>query len=88
MEPGRITAIEIDLRDRYHTFRKGHRIMVQIQSTWFPVYDRNPQKFMDIYRARPSDYQVATQRVFRSAQHPSHLVLGVLGGKARAASLR
>ncbi len=76
--PGEITAYEIDLRDRFHTFRRGHRIMVQIQSTWFPVYDRNPQRFMDIYRARPSDFQSATQAVSRSGEHPSRLVLRVL----------
>ena len=78
MVPDRITKIEFDLRDRNHTFRKGHRIMVQVQSTWFPVIDRNPQKFVDIYRAEPSDFQKATQKIYRSAEFPSHLTLGVL----------
>jgi len=78
MVPGQVTEIRFDLRDRYHTFLKGHRIMVQVQSTWFPVIDRNPQKFMDIYRAEPSDFQKATQRVYRSARYPSYLILGVL----------
>lgn len=88
MVPGRVTPIDIDLRDRYHTFQAGHRIMVQVQSTWFPVYDRNPQTFVDIYHAEPSDFQPATQRVFRSAEYPSHLVLGVLGARPRAAVSR
>ncbi len=78
MVPGEITKIEFDLRDRYHTFLKGHRIMVQIQSSWFPVYDRNPQKFVDIYHARPSDFIKATQKVYRSSTYPSSLILGVL----------
>lgn len=78
MVPNKVTKIEFDLRDKYHTFRKGHRIMVQVHSTWFPVYDRNPQKFVDIYFAKPSDFQKATQKVYRSAKFPSHLILGVL----------
>lgn len=78
MVPNQVTPIHIDLRDRYHTFRSGHRIMVHIQSSWFPAYDRNPQTFTDIYRARPSDFQLATQTVYRSAQYPSHIVVGAL----------
>ncbi len=78
MVPNRITCIRIDLRDRYHTFKAGHRIMVHVQSSWFPAYDRNPQTYVDIYQAQPKDYRIATQKVFRSARHPSHLVLGVL----------
>jgi putative CocE/NonD family hydrolase len=78
MVPGEITPIHINLRDRYHTFEVGHRIMVHIQSSWFPAYDRNPQKFVDIYHAAPDDYQVATQTVYRSADYSSHMVLGVL----------
>jgi len=71
--PGKITKIEYDLRDKYHCFLKGHRIMIQIQSTWFPVIDRNPQKFTDIYHAGEEDFQKATQQVFRSVKHPSHV---------------
>jgi hypothetical protein len=52
--------------------------MVHVQSSWFPAYDRNPQRFMDIYQATPGDFQAATQAVYRSAEYPSHLVLGVL----------
>ena len=77
--PNEVVEYEIDLRDRFHTFLTGHRIMVQVQSTWFPAYDRNPHKFLDIYRARTTDFVAATQTVFRSREFPSHLVLRVLG---------
>jgi putative CocE/NonD family hydrolase len=76
--PDRVTHVEFDLRDRYHTFKKGHRIMVQVQSSWFPVIDRNPGKFTDIYHAQPSDYQRTTQRLYRSPTQPSHLIVRVL----------
>lgn len=82
MVPGEVTRLEFDLRDRLHTFKKGHRIMVQVQSSWFPVIDRNPGKFMNIYRASPADYQKTTQRLHRSPQNPSHLVLSVLNPRA------
>jgi putative CocE/NonD family hydrolase len=75
MTPDQPALIEIDLRDRSHRFLKGHRIMVQVQSTWFPVIDRNPQVFVNIYEARASDFQKATQRIYRSRQMPSHVVL-------------
>jgi hypothetical protein len=79
MVPGEVTAIEFDLRDRNHTFRKGHRIMVQVQSSWFPVIDRNPQTFVDIYEAREEDFRVAKQRVHRDPSRPSYLLLNVVG---------
>jgi putative CocE/NonD family hydrolase len=78
MTPGEITPVHIDLRDRYHTFRAGHRIMVHVQSSWCPAYDRNPQVFTDIYHAEAGDYRTATQTVFRSASYPTSLTLGVL----------
>lgn len=69
----------IDLHSNNHCFRKGHRVMVQIQSTWFPLYDRNPQKFVEnIFKAQPSDYQVATQRVYESTRYPSYVSLPVM----------
>jgi hypothetical protein len=76
--PNKIVKIEYDLRDKCHCFCKGHRIMVQVQSTWFPLIDRNPQKFVDIYHARESDFQKATHRVYRSYKFPSHLKIRVL----------
>jgi putative CocE/NonD family hydrolase len=76
--PDEVTEIEYDLRDKCHCFKKGHRIMVQVQSTWFPVIDRNPQKFVDIYHAWKADFQKAMQRIYRSSAHSSHLKLRVL----------
>jgi uncharacterized protein len=73
--PGKITKIAYSMPDIFHTFCKGHRIMVQVQSSWFPLVDRNPQKFTDIYHAKPSDFKKATQRVFRSRTTPSFLTL-------------
>ena len=78
MVPGEITQIDFDLRDKYHRFQKGHKIMVQVQSTWFPVIGRNPNRFMDIYHATAEDFHKATQRVHRSTRHRSHLKIGVL----------
>ncbi len=78
MVPGEVTPIRIDLRDRYHTFKAGHRLMVHVQSSWFPAYDRNPQQFVDTYTASPDDYVTATQTVYRSATYPSRLTVGVL----------
>jgi predicted acyl esterase len=76
--PGARTEIEFTMMDVLHTFRRGHRIMVQVQSTWFPLVDRNPGKFMDIYRAKPSDYRATTQRVYRSPATPSRLQISVI----------
>jgi uncharacterized protein len=71
--PNQPAAVDFALPDVAHTFRTGHKIMVQIQSTWFPLIDRNPQQFVDIYAAAESDFQRATQRVYRGAEMPSHL---------------
>jgi putative CocE/NonD family hydrolase len=69
----------IPLRDHDHVFLKGHRLMVQVQSTWFPIIDRNPQKFVpSIYRAKAGDYVKATQRVYSTPGLPSHVVLSVV----------
>jgi uncharacterized protein len=70
---------KIPLRDRDHVFLKGHRLMVQVQSTWFPLIDRNPQKFVpSIYAAKASDFVKATQRVYSTAAMASHIVLPVV----------
>ena len=76
--PERVTKVEFELQDIFHTFKKGHRIMVQIQSTWFPMIDRNPGRFVDIYNAKESDFQKTTQRVYRSAKFKSHLKVHVI----------
>lgn len=78
MTPGKVTKIEFTLPDVNHAFLRGHRIMVQVQSTWFPLVDRNPQKFVDINRATEADFQKATQRVYRSGAHRSHLTVSTL----------
>jgi len=73
------TEWSIPLRDHDHVFLRGHRIMVQVQSTWFPVIDRNPQKFVpSIYKASASDFVPATQRIYCSPDLPSYLVLPVM----------
>ena len=62
-----------------YRFQRGHRIMVQVQSTWFPLYDPNPQTYVaNIFLATPEDYQVATQRIWRTTTHASHVVLQVV----------
>jgi hypothetical protein len=78
MVPNETTHLEFEVGDKNHTFLKGHRIMVQVQSSWFPMFDRNPQKFVDIYHAKDSDYQKATQKVFRSRENSSRIQLTVL----------
>ncbi|HYM78302.1 MAG TPA: CocE/NonD family hydrolase [Candidatus Dormibacteraeota bacterium] len=79
LTPNQPTEWNIPLRDHDHVFLKGHRIMVQIQSTWFPVIDRNPQKFVpSIYKAAAADFVPATQRIYCSLDLPSHLVLPVM----------
>ena len=76
--PGEVTKVEWVMPDVCHTFRTGHRIMVQVQSSWFPLLDRNPQTFCDIYRAKPGDFRKATQRVYREAATPSAIRLNVV----------
>jgi hypothetical protein len=72
--PNQVTPFTVDLHSTNHVFKKGHRIMVQVQSTWFPLYDRNPQKFVpNIFEATESDYQKATHTIYRSREHPSNV---------------
>ncbi|HET8902117.1 MAG TPA: CocE/NonD family hydrolase [Holophagaceae bacterium] len=71
--PGKATEVAFTLNDVCHTFQKGHRIMIQVQCSWFPVVDRNPQTFCDIPNAKPSDYQKATQTIFHAANMPSRI---------------
>ncbi len=79
LPPNKPTQWKIPLRDHDHVFLKGHRIMVQVQSTWFPVIDRNPQNFVSsIYKATAADFGPATQRVYCSATMPSYIVLPVI----------
>jgi len=80
MVPGQVEEIRFELPDVAHTFRRGHRIMVQIQSSWFPLIDRNPQRFVRIRDARPEDFQAATQQVYHWRDQASRLELKVLDG--------
>lgn len=77
--PNEPTLVKLPLQDVLHTFKKGHRIMIQVHSTWFPLVDRNPQKFVpNIFLAEEGDFIRATQRVYRTAEQPSHVEVGVL----------
>ena len=78
MTPNQVTEVPFELPDVHHTFQKGHRIMVQIQSSWFPLVDRNPQKFVNIYKATEADFQKATERVYHSARYSTNLRVMVL----------
>jgi putative CocE/NonD family hydrolase len=78
-KPGQPARIKFELLDVLHRFKQGHRLMIQIQSTWFPLVDRNPQKFVpNIYFAQPDDFQKATHRVHRSAELPTSIRFGVV----------
>ena len=77
--PNQVSEYRVDLHPNDHVFLKGHRIMVQVQSTWFPLYDRNPQKFVDnIYKAIDADYVMATQRIYRSKRAASAILLPIV----------
>ncbi len=77
-EPGKPDKVEFELPAVFHTFRRGHRFMVQVQSSWFPLVDRNPQKFVKIDEAQPSDFQKTRQRVYRSGKLASGVTVDVL----------
>lgn len=78
-EPGVPTRVRLELLDVLHRFKQGHRVMIQVQSSWFPLVDLNPQKFVpNIYHAQPEDFQTATHRIFHSDRYPSVIHVGVL----------
>jgi putative CocE/NonD family hydrolase len=76
--PGKVTEVKYELPDVAHTFKKGHRIMIQVQNSWFPLVDRNPQKFVNIYKCSDSDFQKATQRIYHDSKYPSNIRVSVL----------
>jgi len=76
--PGQVTQVKYSIPDVAHTFKKGHRIMIQVQNSWFPLVDRNPQKFVDIYTADDKDFQKATHRIYHDATHASSVAVTVL----------
>ena len=78
-KPNQATEIRVELHDVLHTFEPGHRVMIQIQSTWFPLVDLNPQSWVEsIYEAKPEDFVAAEHRVFHDAKHPSAIEVGIL----------
>lgn len=77
-KPGKLETVKFDLPDIAHTFLKGHRLMIQIQSSWFPLADRNPQQFMNIYEAKPEDFKKATIRIQHDAANASSVILPIL----------
>jgi len=79
MKPGQVTKIEFTMSDVLHTFRRGHRMMVQVQSSWFPFVDRNPQTFVpNIAFAKPEDFRKATHRVYHSDREHSSVTVGII----------
>ena len=78
MVPNKIEHVQFDMQDAAHRFKKGHKIMVQVQSSWFPLVDRNPQKYVNIYQASESDFQKATHKVYTSGEVPSSVVVRVV----------
>jgi hypothetical protein len=82
--PGKVEEIHFTMQDVNHTFRRGHRIMFQVQSSWFPLTDRNPQTFVNIPDAKPSDFVKANERVYRSREQASGIEVGVLPSGAEA----
>jgi putative CocE/NonD family hydrolase len=76
--PGKVTEVKFAIPDVAHTFKKGHRIMIQVQNSWFPLVDRNPQKFVNIYKCTDADFQKATQRIYHDAKYPSNIKVTVL----------
>jgi putative CocE/NonD family hydrolase len=82
-KPGEVTKVEFEMPDIFHTFRRGHRVMVQVQSSWFPLVDRNPQTFVNIPTAKPEDFKKATHRVYRGGNVASALAVQVLPAGAK-----
>ncbi|HEX2524010.1 MAG TPA: CocE/NonD family hydrolase C-terminal non-catalytic domain-containing protein, partial [Terriglobia bacterium] len=76
--PNQTSKVEFTMPDTFHTFRRGHRIMIQIQSSWFPLININPQKFLNINEATEADFEKATQRVYRSPKLPSLVKVNLL----------
>jgi uncharacterized protein len=79
--PGKVTEVRYELPDVAHTFKKGHRIMIQVQNSWFPLVDRNPQKFVNIYNCSETDFQKATMRIYHDEKYPSSLKVLILKEK-------
>lgn len=81
LQKDKVHQVKFDMQDAAHVFKKGHKIMVQIQSTWFPLVDRNPQQFMDIYQADDKDFQKQTHTIYLNRDYPSSLILPIIDEK-------
>ncbi len=82
MKSGKVYKVPFTMPAVNHTFKKGHRLMVQIQSTWFPLVDRNPQKYVaNIFDATNADYITTTNTIYHSGINPSGIKIQILGGK-------
>ena len=77
-KPGKIETVKFELPDVAHTFKKGHRLMIQVQSSWFPLADRNPQQFMNIYEAKEADFKKTTIRIYHDSANPSTIYLPII----------
>jgi uncharacterized protein len=77
-KPGKVEEVKFYLPDIAHTFKKGHRLMVQVQSSWFPLVDRNPQQFINVYSANDSDFKKEDIKIYHSTRYPSNIILPVL----------
>lgn len=75
---GKVTEVSFTLQDLAHTFKKGHKLMVQVQNSWFPLADRNPQQFVDIYTCDEGDFIKATHRIYHDSERPSNITIPVL----------
>lgn len=78
LTPGEVTKVSFDMQDAAHVFKKGHKIMIQIQSSWFPLVDRNPQRFVNIYEANDSDFEKQYHSIYTDKRNSSHIVLPII----------
>ena len=78
MVPNKVEHVKFDMQDAAHSFKKGHKIMIQVQSSWFPLVDRNPQKFVNIYKASEADFQSAKHRIYTSGTNASYVGVRVI----------
>jgi predicted acyl esterase len=77
-EPNKIAPVKFELPDVAHTFKKGHRLMIQVQSSWFPLVDRNPQQFVDIYHCDDKDFIKSEIKLFHDASNASNIILPIM----------
>jgi len=77
--PGEVTKVSFTIPDLAHSFEPGHKIMIQVQNSWFPLVDRNPQQFVNIYQCDEEDFIKATHRIYHDTQRPSSVTVRILG---------